>query len=148
MRGKSVRQKKNNSVENEKRKTKTASSQCIFFFEAAKSKNVSATRAFPPQPITTFTCASSKEKKSGKMGNWGGVWAKTKQKLSNGCEMNAENRLPRVVYGVSIHILLFFFCFLFRWRTPSSIPFFMNICWGFFGGECQRTRLRLTQLTR
>jgi len=76
---------------------------------------------FSPQPIATFTCASSKEKKSGKMGNWGGVWAKTKQKLSNGCEMNAENRLPRVVYGVfhTYFVVFFVFCLDGEPQAPS-----------------------------
>lgn len=124
MRGKSV-QKKNNGVENEKQKAKPKRQAhnifCFFFLSLRNQRMWVPPAHFSPDHRDFHLCLKQRNEKRGNgSGVW--VWAKTKQKLSNGCEMNAENRLQRVVYGVFIYFLrFFFFCFFFFCtRTPNS----------------------------
>jgi len=47
-------------------KPKRQAHNVFFFFEAAKSKNVSATRAFPPSPSRLSLVPQAKKRKAGK----------------------------------------------------------------------------------
>lgn len=126
--------KKNNGVENEKQKAKPKRQAhnifCFFFLSLRNQRMWVPPAHFSPDHRDFHLCLKQRNEKRGNgSGVW--VWAKTKQKLSNGCEMNAENRLQRVVYGVFIYFLrFFFFCFFFfvyenpkLQQQPSAVDF-------------------------
>jgi len=114
MRGKSVRQKKKTTawkMKNEK--PKRQAHNVFFFFEAAKSKNVSATRAFlPPAHHDFHLCLKQRKEKreNGKLGRGVGKnKTKIKQRLRN------ERRKPFTtgcLRGFHTYFVVFFLFFV------------------------------------
>lgn len=93
----------------------------FFFFESAKSKNVSATRAFFPRPSRLSLVPQAKKWKAGKWVGGVGVGknkTKIKQRLRN------ERRKPFTASCLrGFHLFSSFFLFLFFFlctRTPNS----------------------------
>lgn len=93
----------------------------VFFFESAKSKNVSATRVFFPRPSRLSLVPQAKKWKAGKWVGGVGVGknkTKIKQRLRN------ERRKPFTASCLrGFHLFSSFFLFLFFFlctRTPNS----------------------------